>query len=227
MRTLQVGRARAVAASLSLRSWQRLGWYALIPWLLALLALAQMPGVAYADEQLFVPMVLSNRGAVEGSDNPAQCALAGGEAAVLAKMASHPEQRRPSLTCDPILASVARARAEDMADRDYFGHVNPDGIGPNYLVEKAGFALPEWYDHDRDANNIESIAAGFGTANEAWAAWMESNGHRTHLLALDSFYAQQVKVGVGYASAPGTRFEHYWVIISAPDPFASPLALPE
>ena len=226
MSIMQITRVRGYVATLPIRPWQHVGWYMVIPWLLAVLALAAAPSVAYA-ERIFVPMVLMNRGPVEGSgQNQLACTLSAEEAAVVAKMAGHPEQPRPSLTCDPILAKVARARAEDMAAHNYFSHTNPEGKGPNLLVMEAGYVLPEWYDHDRDANNLESIAAGFATATEAWNAWMESNGHRTHLLASNSFYADQVKVGVGFASAPGTEFEQYWVVITAPDPFASPLTVP-
>jgi uncharacterized protein YkwD len=195
----------------------------LIPWLLVMLAMAAMPSRVFAADQIFVPMVLMNRGPVEGSSGtPVPCTLSGEETAVLAKMASSLEQRRPSLTCDPILAAVARGRAQDMAARDYFSHVTPEGKGPNTLVMEAGYVLPEWYNHDRDANNLESIAGGFATPTEVWNAWMESRGHRTHLLALDSFYTDQVKVGIGYATVPGSQFEHYWVVITAPDPSAAP-----
>jgi hypothetical protein len=232
MITLQASQIRSRAVLSAVRPWHHMGWYVVIPWLLVVMVLAQLPTVAYAQEQLYVPMVAMNRGPVEGSgDTPVACALGAEETAVLTKMASHPDQRRHSLTCDPLLAAVARARAEDMAGRDYFSHTNPDGEGPNFLVEKAGYVLPEWYDHSRDANNLESIAAGFETPNDAWDAWMESRGHRTHLLALESFYAEQVMVGIGYAYGPESRFKQYWVVITAPllpvtDAFVSPLTVP-
>ena len=46
-------------------------------------------------------------------------------------------------------------RALDMGTRRYFSHVNPDGYGPNYLVQQAGYALPSFYGQEPDANNIE------------------------------------------------------------------------
>jgi hypothetical protein len=162
MTVIQLARARNIAASPTIRPWQHVGWYILIPWLLVMLAMAAMPSRVFAADQIFVPMVLMNRGPVEGSSGtPVPCTLSGEETAVLAKMASSLEQRRPSLTCDPILAAVARGRAQDMAARDYFSHVTPEGKGPNTLVMEAGYVLPEWYNHDRDANNLESIAGGF------------------------------------------------------------------
>src|SRR5438552_1645103 len=62
------------------------------------------------------------------------CALGDEEQAIAQALGSTPEQRRQWLTCQPILAAVARARAEDMARRGYFGHTNPEGLGPNYLL---------------------------------------------------------------------------------------------
>lgn len=130
-------------------------------------------------------------------------------------MRTHPEQQRPSFICDPILAQVARARAQDMADRAYFGHTNPDGFGPNYLVRQAGYPLPGWYGNAPDANNIESIAAGYSTAEAAWNGWMGSTGHRTHLLGLDPFWAEQIEYGIGYVEKPGSPYTYYWVAITA------------
>jgi hypothetical protein len=128
-------------------------------------------------------------------------------------MASDPGQQRPSLTCHPILARVARERAQDMVDRRYFDHTNPDGYGPNYLVRQAGYLLPDFYETHATANNIESIAAGNPTAALTWAQWMNSAGHRQHLLGTVPFFAEQVEYGIGYAS--GGIYGHYWVVITA------------
>src|SRR5687767_12039102 len=70
------------------------------------------------------------------------------------------DQHRPFVPVDPILPRVARARAIDLARRNYFDHVNPDGHGPNYLVRQAGYSLPATYDQSARGNKIESIAAG-------------------------------------------------------------------
>ncbi|MCB0211147.1 MAG: CAP domain-containing protein [Anaerolineae bacterium] len=126
-----------------------------------------------------------------------------------------PGQKRPSLTCNSILAQVAHARAADMAQREYFSHVNPDGHGPNYLVEEAGYILPSFYSDDPAANNIESIAAGRSTAEATWEQWMASSSHRTHLLGLDSFFAEQIEYGVGYVYDADSPYGHYWVVITA------------
>ncbi|HUS82742.1 MAG TPA: CAP domain-containing protein [Dehalococcoidia bacterium] len=48
------------------------------------------------------------------------------------------ERGLPPLTRDPQLSAVARTRAQDMADNNYFGHTPPDGCGTRCLMERAG-----------------------------------------------------------------------------------------
>lgn len=174
---------------------------------------------AQAQNRVYVPTLMAINAPVGGSgEEPQECMLNDQEKAVLASLALHPDQRRAKVECHPILAQVARERAKDMAERDYFGHVNPDGKGPNYLVRAAGYALPSWYPRADDANNIESIAAGYSTPADVWAGWMNSSGHRMHLLGQHSFYAAQTQVGIGYYYKAGSRYGHYWVVLSAPPP---------
>ena len=123
-------------------------------------------------------------------------------------------QRRAFLQFDPILAQVARERAADMARRNYFDHINPDGHGANYLVRQAGYALSAGY--PADGNNLESIAAGGSTASVTWSDWMGSAPHKTHLLGELDFFATQTSYGVGYYEDPGARYRYYWVVITAP-----------
>src|SRR4030067_590873 len=125
------------------------------------------------------------------------------------RMKTDPNQQRPALNCHSILEQVARARAQDMGMRAYFSHVNPDGFGPNYLVQQAGYVLPSWYDQSLSANNIESIAAGYSTTDAVWQGWMNSSGHRTHILGLDPFWAEQTDYGIGYAYVSGSPYGHY------------------
>ena len=123
---------------------------------------------------------------------------------------------RGEMELDPILTAVARARAEDLATRRYFSHVNPDGHGPNHLIRAAGYELPPSWGMNRTDNCVESIGAGYGTAEDAWAGWMKSSSHRGHLLALQSFYRNQTSYGVGFYSEPGSPHRTYWVILTAP-----------
>jgi hypothetical protein len=138
------------------------------------------------------------------------------EQAIANYLVSHPEQRRPFMKADPILSQVARAKAQDMANRGYYSHVNPEGQGPNYLVERAGYDLPDWWGSSISANYVESITAGYADASSSWNQWMGSAPHKNHILAHDSFYADQTSYGVGFASNPGSPYQYYWVIITAP-----------
>lgn len=178
-------------------------------WLIALLLVFSILGSqAAADdhlsEKVYLPIIFSP-----------PC-LPSSEAVQLADLLEQdPEQARPSLTCNPILSEVAHARAADMAVRGYFDHVNPDGYGPNYLVEQAGYTLPSFYNTEPDANNIKSIAGGYATAESTWQQWASSSHHRMHLLGLTPFYEEQVEYGIGYAYDPDSPLGHYWVIITA------------
>lgn len=185
------------------RSWLRLVGLAG----LVLAALAPVrPGAAQAGSHwLYLPLVFK----------APTCLLNPQEQQIAEYMRTHPEQQRASLTCDPILAQVARARAQDMADRAYFGHTNPDGFGPNHLVRQAGYPLPGWYGSAPDSNNIESIAAGNSTAAATWNQWMGSDGHRLHLLGQHPFWAEQIEYGIGYVAKPGSPYTYYWVAITA------------
>ena len=125
-------------------------------------------------------------------------------------------QGRPFAVLDPVLCRVARQKAADMANRGYYSHTNPDGYGPNWLVRQAGYSLPDYYDPSPAANNVESVNAGRASAGDAWSSWMDSSGHRVHLLGENSFYAQQTSVGVGFVDDPGSQWRYYWVVITAP-----------
>lgn len=126
-----------------------------------------------------------------------------------------PDQRRRFTRCNPVLSRVARARALDMGTRRYFRHVTPEGVGPNRLVEGAGYALPSMYSHSRSANNVEVITAGDDTPREAWRSWLGSRSHRRQVLGLNPFFAEQTDYGVGHAEIPNSRYRHYWVLITA------------
>jgi hypothetical protein len=137
------------------------------------------------------------------------------EAEIGRMLENYPGQQRDRLVHNAILARTARQRAQDMGARNYFSHTDPDGLGANTLVTRAGFALPDFYDRAPAGNNIESIGAGYHSSAAAWAGWMNSPGHRTHLLGLQPFYRDQTEYGVGYAHVPGSQYGHYWVVLIA------------
>jgi uncharacterized protein YkwD len=128
-------------------------------------------------------------------------------------MRTHPEQGRRGMVWDDRLAEIAYAKCRDQAERDWRGHVSPEGVGPNKMIRDAGYPLPDWYEHDRYANNCESTAhGGGGDVEGVWKAWMDSPGHRQHVLGLDDFYGGQTRVGVGMYAGGTWRF--YWAILS-------------
>lgn len=48
------------------------------------------------------------------------------------------EYHLPELTCDPKMVSSASLKAAHLAYRDYFGHVDSFGKGPDFWFERAG-----------------------------------------------------------------------------------------
>jgi len=177
-------------------------------------ASAESPQVSpLAGQAVYLPMI-SAANVVAAN---LTCDLNDEEAAIFQMMKTDPKQGRDEVRCNPLLARVARARARDMATRQYFDHVDPDGHGPNYLVLDAGYRLPDWYDHSDRANNIESIGGGFQDAASMWQAWLGSEYHRIHVLGNVSFYAEQEEVGIGYYEDENSPYGKYWVVISAPE----------
>ena len=91
------------------------------------------------------------------------------------------------------LAQVARAHSQDMIDRDFFDHTNPDGDGPDDRVSAAGV---------RWSQVAENIAAGQRTPEEVVTSWMNSPGHRANILGSCK------ELGVGLAL--GGSYGCYW-----------------
>lgn len=119
------------------------------------------------------------------------------------------------------LAKAAEFRAYDMANRNYFDHVTPEGIGPNYYIQKAGYYLnPDWL-KKLSANNFESIAANHPTAEAGIKAFIigkNSPGlrHRTHVLGMDEWNGSLTDIGIGFVRVPnGSQYKTYLCVIIA------------
>lgn len=125
-------------------------------------------------------------------------------------------RQQRELVFDETLHFVARHRAQDMATRRYFSHVDPDGFGPNRIAHLAGYDLPNFYLSERDMNFIESIAAGFTSARETFSGLVDSPPHRAHLFGESSFSRSLTRIGVGHVNVPGSPFRNYYVILIAP-----------
>ena len=146
------------------------------------------------------------------------------ESHMLSLIENHANQVRTDFVLNEVLLFAARKKAEDMAAREYFRHQDPDGFGMNFTVAMAGYR--HQYSNTRSSNNIESIGArhqnglsGESAAGIVFDAWMESPGHRTHVLGSQSFFGDQTYVAVGYAFdplGPHGWSSHYFCFLSAP-----------
>jgi len=119
------------------------------------------------------------------------------------------------------LAQVAEAKAFDLANRNYFDHVDPDGYGINYFIAESGYSLnPEWTVNKSD-NNFESLAAGPPTGSEAIKKLVKDSRdpnrrHRKHLLGLDEWNGNVTDVGIGFSRCwSGCKFKTYVCVIIA------------
>ncbi len=65
---------------------------------------------------------------------------------------------RTKLNWNDKLAKAAEYRAYDMANRNYFDHSNPEGIGPNFYIQKAGYDLnKDWLKRKSNNNRSQRI----------------------------------------------------------------------
>lgn len=112
-------------------------------------------------------------------------------------------QRRIAMYQNVILWAAAQKKADDMAQKNYFGHTSPSGLTANELVRGMGYELPDWY-RAKD-NNVESISVGGGKPETVAIAWLNSPGHRVHVYGEIDFYREQQCVGIGRSTARDGR----------------------
>lgn len=74
-----------------------------------------------------------------------------------------------------LLDAIAEARAKDILDKQYFGHVSPTGEAASHVAQKVGY---------RYRMIAENLAAGaFSTNSKIVECWMQSPGHRKNILS--------------------------------------------
>ena len=78
----------------------------------------------------------------------------------------------PALKIDPELQRVARIKAEDMVNNNYFSHTSPTYGSPFDMMKKFGIS------YKTAGENI----AGNSNNSSAVTAWMNSEGHRANIL---------------------------------------------
>ncbi|MGP4002002.1 CAP domain-containing protein [Streptomyces sp. 8N706] len=79
------------------------------------------------------------------------------------------------VTADRKLAGLAEEYSEDMAERHFFDHTDPDGANPWDRAKLLGIG----------GLGGENIARGQGDAQAVMDAWMGSPGHRANILNCD------------------------------------------
>lgn len=131
------------------------------------------------------------------------------------------EVKNTTLLWNDTLAKVAEAKAFDMADRNYYGHVDPDGYGINYFIHKSGYKLnPNWI-KEKSENYFESIAAACTSGEQAVRIFIidknvASLGHRNHLLGVGDWNASLSDIGIGFARREsGSTYKTYISVIIA------------
>ncbi len=99
------------------------------------------------------------------------------------------------LTMHPALRCAARKHSVDMAVRNFFDHINPDGETPWDRMGKAGYG--------GYSAAGENIAAGSPDAAGTMDQWMTSDGHCANIMNPDF-----KDIGVGYST--GGQYGHLW-----------------
>jgi uncharacterized protein YkwD len=101
-----------------------------------------------------------------------------------------------ALTHNSLLQKAAQVHAENMAKKDFFEHVSPDGDTPVTRVKATGYLY---------RTMGENIAVGQDTSAEVMEGWENSPLHRENFMNI-----KFTQLGVGIAKNP-TGNGYYWV----------------
>ncbi|MGW2630083.1 CAP domain-containing protein [Streptomyces chattanoogensis] len=115
------------------------------------------------------------------------------ESSAEAEVLSLVNQERAQAGCSPVtasrqLAGLARSFSDDMAERGFFDHTDPDGDTPWDRAREEGI----------DNLGGENIARGQANAQSVMDSWMDSPGHRANILN-----CEYKTLGVGTHFGPG------------------------
>ena len=123
------------------------------------------------------------------------------------------DQKRPTLNCNRLLATIADVKAKEMAKEGKVSHHGPGGT-PNFRLVQSGYPLA--FSKSVIANNeVESILGGEVNAQEVLDRFRNSYEHRLHLFGEHPFYLEQYEIGVGYAEEWYSPHINYWVVYIA------------
>jgi uncharacterized protein YkwD len=107
----------------------------------------------------------------------------------------------PPMRLSETLASVALGHASDMAEHNYFEHVDQAGRSPADRVRAVGY---------REKLVGENIAYGPQSVEEVVQGWLDSPGHCENIM--DARFAE---MGVAYAPGQAARRGLFWVQLLA------------
>lgn len=105
--------------------------------------------------------------------------------------------RAPPLQLSGILSEVASEHAVDMAEHNYFDHIDLRGASPADRIHAVGY---------RERLVGENIAYGVDSAKEAVQGWLHSPEHCENIM--DPRFRE---MGIGYAAGTTARRGLYWV----------------
>ena len=84
------------------------------------------------------------------------------------------------LRSERALRRAALRHSEDMVERDYFEHRNPDGLEPHDRIMRAGYRLrPSGFS---TGENLATAETGADSPAVTVDGWMHSPGHRRNIL---------------------------------------------
>jgi uncharacterized protein YkwD len=108
------------------------------------------------------------------------------------------KQGLSALAAQTQLANTAQIHSVDMTCNNYFSHTDRDGSSFSERATRQGYAM---------GAGAENIAAGYTSATEVVAGWMNSPGHRANILG------DYIHIGVGYSYGADSAYGHYWTAV--------------
>jgi uncharacterized protein YkwD len=108
----------------------------------------------------------------------------------------------PALRVDPRLTLASREHSEDMRERSYYSHVNPDGKGPEERAADEGYTAPVG----------ENLSQGVRSAQQVVRSWEDGGDERDRLL--DCSYTS---VGVGTERGGLLGLSSWWTLMLGTD----------
>ncbi len=108
---------------------------------------------------------------------------------------------KTGLALNSQLNSAAQAKADDMANRNYWSHNTPDGKEPWVFFDQTGYKYTK---------AGENLAYGFTTSAETISGWMNSASHKANMLD-----GEFTEVGFGYTNAANYQEQGNQTIVVA------------